>query len=236
MKFSSNIRMSYGIAVLAILLIPLSSVFGQFDCPQNDGPCGSWTPVATTFMEVTAGCYADVDLERRQCNGIWQFRYRVVSVSGSCDFLTEFELYQYKFSALKEFMDLNIILRAESGFDMDIPLCSDPDNSKKKIVQMYSAACGIWVKCTYPVSSTTPISCDEGADPHELPDNTLDRWEFVSCGEACCMRTYDVCQSAAVGTDPGEINITAHTTTRLGDCSLQSEFGNNPCMDGCQGP
>lgn len=234
MNFYCRMRLKHGLAVLAILLVPLLDVFAQIDCPQSDGPCGGWTPVATTFISLGGGCDVDVDVETRECNGVWQFRYTIVGTSGTCNLLADFDLEQYHFSALKDFLDLAIIQQAElSPFSMDIPLCSDPDTSKKKIIQMYSAACGVWVKCTYAVSSTTPISCDEGADPHELPDSTLDRWEFVPCGETCCMRTYDVCQ---MGTSSGVIHIGSHTTTRTGNCTLQSQFPNNPCQDGCQYP
>jgi hypothetical protein len=123
-----------------------------------------------------------------------------------------------------------------------VPNCPDSSN----ITKIYSAICGVWLKCRYEITPNSRM-CDSGfAQPY--PDYTLngkqyvDIWKWHHCGEVCCQKIYTVCTKRSI------VNNTIVTTVKqikkqrhpnATKCTLQDVFRDGitntiiPCQDGC---
>lgn len=122
------------------------------------------------------------------------------------------------------------------------PLCPD----SIKYVRIYTAICGVWLKCRYKIDTNIRM-CDEGfATP--FPDffvdgnKYVDIWRWQPCGEVCCQKSYDVCRVVNPTNGRWFIKIKQIKTqrhTQQSDCTLQGVFRDGitneiiPCQDGC---
>jgi hypothetical protein len=163
------------------------------------------------------------------------------------DFLDELNIYHYNFSAASEMVALDFIMEKDAfGTHNDIPLCSSSTMTR---AILYTAACGIWTRCSYKLPDPIEVVCDtgwNGAQPHysDGSDNWVDNWKWQSCGEVCCRKVFELCR---VPEDSGfYFKINALTKERYpgSECSKQGDFYGNrpsptdpntelPCEDGC---
>jgi hypothetical protein len=122
-----------------------------------------------------------------------------------------------------------------------LPDC--PDNSP--VVTIYTANCGVWVKCSYQIDPNAEVRKDygyQGDCPSPVSYNGasyIDLWKYQSCGTICCKKTYTLC----IDKTEGIVQINDVQRTRITqdeNCTLQGNFINwrapyeeYQCQDGC---
>lgn len=204
-------------------------------CTSDETGCTEWTRVLSSqAIHLEGGCYVEYEADVRLCNGIAEFR--IVSVraattpGNNCAALLSLNIDEFSISALMEKIDYAIIA---SHLSSTLPLC----NNRGQVVKIYSASCGAWVKCSWNLQSNTP-DCDPGYLPIPEPpaSGQIDSWHYQPCGIACCKRTYTACRDPLILIGPfltRELVIKAEQKEQIGDCTLQSTYGANPCLHGC---
>ncbi len=120
-----------------------------------------------------------------------------------------------------------------------------PTPSKRIFV--YTAKCGIWLRCSYKLPDPIVFVCDngwEGGDPHYDVENDkwVNHWRWHSCGQICCKKVYELKYHFS------HVEIIGKTKSRYPpekECSLQNNFWGRrpfptaedeellPCQDGC---
>lgn len=212
--------------IIVGLLIASSNTFSQLDC-YEDCEGTPWIKVAAPYTAVLVApeCSVSVSYEWRLCNGVYEYRYTNIEAFGNCVQMENFSIYHYNINSLYEMIDMII---AEEAFFMDgvpaIPSCNQTITKTK----FYSAACGVWVKCSYIIDQTAEVKKDRGfvgacALPNE--DGYIHKWKWQPCGETCCRRDYDVCWYNSPVNGTMEVRVTQHPAMQVGICTQQDDYG-----------
>lgn len=215
---------------ICMAIVGPDDIYAQGACPPPSSECGPWTSSADT-LRFSGECFVTVTVERRMCNGVLEYRVTNINLQGyedECSYFDEFTLRENSISTLQEWIDLRLLSDVSLypvGVAGTVPLCSAGGMIQAKF---YSASCGIWVKCSWSVTSDAP-QCWEGASIPEPPeDGKISTWKWQPCGETCCRRTYKVCR------ENGALHVTRLGVSRITDCTDQGTYGTgNQCQDGC---
>ena len=173
---------------------------------------------------------------------------------GNHEKLDEFNYLHYSFSSITEWIALDVITHLSAvGQDENVPFCDDNESITR--VHVYTASCGIWLRCSYKLPDPIEKVCDtgwEGGDPHyEIlnddqppePEMWVDHWRWHSCGEVCCKKVYEIKYNSTYNL----VEIVSKTKSRYNSeekCSKQGDFRGYrpvyapndvelPCEDGC---
>ncbi len=202
-------------------------------CPPPDD-CGDFGPEQyERFITINPSCRAIVNFRSRFCpDEGYQYLITGVSYMGTCEAMRDLTVYQYDLSVAFETITRGFIKqRARQDFP-NMADCSDPNPSDTSYnAQVYTASCGVWVKCTYDVDVTTR-TCERGFEEPFLDYGTpskVDVYRFQDCGTTCCKRTFRYC---SIG--PGRsVHIELVSTEQITACSDAEKYQTIPCQDGC---
>ncbi|MBL8005043.1 MAG: hypothetical protein JNL36_08095 [Candidatus Kapabacteria bacterium] len=234
--------------IVIICLFVLSTISIKAQSTGCDFPCDTsqwWEQVENIQIDnfdqdTTIGLNGIIYYRARICNGRWEFLLDSAVMFDNSKFLDSLMIYHHNFSAFRDLIDLYIV--EESIGIMNMPNCPDSNT----ITKIYSAACGVWVRCRYEIDTNSRM-CDSGfAAP--FPDYTFNGIKYVdilkyeSCGEICCEKTYTVCvKNNFTGLEPitfvKQIQKQRHQETP--NCTLQNQFRDGrtnqliQCQDGC---
>lgn len=184
-------------------------------------------------------CLVEVHYCRRECQGQVEFYidWKQTHLIGGCEGWDTWTFFHRQNQSALEWLVLTLIhLDTLNGGWYNTPPCPDGNF----FVNLYTAACGIWVGCEYKIDRSYDKQCDQGLDPpdleYERPPGSgnwyirSSRWQ--SCGQTCCLRRYKLCTKQYVDRVSGyEIHLIEKV--RLGQCTEQQKYGNKPCEDGC---
>lgn len=242
--------------IICCFVFSESSLKAQLNC---NVPCDSATPWLPRNYTVTInrpyglidydlGLHVKARILSRICNGIVEFKYDNVEMLDNSKYLDSILIYEHNYSAFRNLLDMFIIENYATFNDSIIPYCPNNDS----IIKIYSAICGVWLKCRYKIENGSRM-CDDGFIP-PYPDFEfgseyfVDIWRWHPCGEVCCQKIYTICKKNS--SLPDHINdynyifsIKNVTTRRLPGatkCTLQDQFRDGSdtttiinCQDGC---
>lgn len=240
--------MNFMILLLGIILLSFNLAVSQ--CPPSTTCTATWTTVEYEFDESNEvleedGFRASATFSfRTNCDGNFEFIIDDVIAKGNSNFLDEFHHLHYNYSSLTEKLVLKYFLTSDAFGDAGTSVPNYPSTIKRIFV--YTASCGIWLRCSYKLPETIEKVCD---DPWNGPapdypggaDRWVDHWRWHNCGEICCKKEYELSERS------GFIEILSKTKSRYSDgeeCSKQGDFWGNrplptdpsielPCEDGC---
>jgi hypothetical protein len=223
-------RLGSLIAVLfMVLAMSANSVKAQVDCPPYDPMCQWSNWITETFTTNDVPCNVQYQYRTRICNGNIDVQYNIITATGDCDWMESHNELEAKISSMREMLEIVIMRRVAltaSGGLTNLPPCPNGNT----VINYYTAACGIWLSCTYDVTAHN-MSCETGFDPMPNPNpSTIDVWQWFDCGTACCTRTYNVCFGTTDGSAYGFQRV--GNPTMLGQCSDQNQFA-KPCNSYC---
>jgi hypothetical protein len=215
-----------------------ASAQGSLDCvslTEND-PCGTWNGPIQYDMELRDPfCDVSFDLYWRECNGVIEYYYDNLMTSGNCEEMEDLQHNAEYLNSMHEMIE-TALLEDRVVIDETVPWCNEGHVLMAKV---YSAACGIWVKCTYTVDpSANPPDCDDdwnGNPPHyqDGAEFKVDIWKHQSCGETCCRKTYKFCYKTSPLSGDQYLYMEKLPPEKLIECTDQSNYV-NPCYDGCR--
>lgn len=177
--------------------------------------------------------------KRARCNDTLEVMIDSFYLLGNSHLLDSLLVYEQNQNTVNSFVNLVILT-----WDPSISIGNCPENIF--VAKIYSAACGVWVRCRYEVDPESR-RCDSGfAEPYN--DYSLNGKQYVdmlrwqSCGEVCCKKTYTLCRELLPSgeikkTEIKEVGIQRHPQTP--ECTLQQQFRHPvtnqiiPCKDGC---
>lgn len=151
----------------------------------------------------------------------------------------------YNYSAITEKLVLHYFLTSDAFGDAGTSVPNYPNTIKRIFV--YTASCGIWLRCAYKLPEEIEYVCDTpwNGPPPDYPGGSgrwVDHWRWHSCGQVCCKKEYELSVRL------GYIEIQSKTKSRYSEdeeCSKQGDFWGNReqpdvgdyvellCEDGC---
>lgn len=217
------------------------------NCWSGDPCTADWICESHSFdyQLLTIGLIGTVKYCWRNCGGEieiiidWDYTELI-----DPDFLAHGTKEELDFDGAREYLKLLILNKVIDLGNITIPDCS---TGGKTFFNIYTARCGVWVKCSYKVDTQGEVMKDIGYDGNcPLPyshngDSYIDVWKWQSCGEVCCKKTYTVCKEGTTGA--GNIRISTPTTDPAPgeQCTDQGVFKDwktdlpYQCKDGCAG-
>ncbi len=244
MKKQSFMKVPW-IVTICLFVLSTFSLKAQLNC---DFPCDSaWQNVVSDIRlggrNEGTGLNGRAFFKKRFCNGQWEFMLDSAVMYDNSKFLDSLLIYEHNYTAFRDLIDMYIMEHyiGQTSFPR-VPFCPNSSN----ITKIYSANCGVWLKCRYEITPNSRM-CDSGFAP-PFPDFTLnglqyvDIWRWQPCGEVCCQKIYTVCTKASVVnntlvTTVNQIRKQRHPNTP--NCTLQNQFRDGitnqiiPCQDGC---
>jgi hypothetical protein len=251
-------------AFLIIVFLCISYQSYAIDCPPSSTCTATWT-TETYGMRLNdnSTIWASATLSHRvNCDGNLEMKienFDGFSGNDNVNFLDEFNYLHYSFSSASEMIAIDFLMNSDAwGKDQrTLPNCTSGNSLKRVFV--YTAACGIWIKCSYKLPNPIIKDCDTGwlgGDPHygvpnEGPppttDQWVDHWKWQSCGEVCCKKEFEICEEDYIDKGGSYVKIKAMTKGKYSEdaqCSKHDHFtGPRPfptsdtvtleCEDGC---
>jgi len=230
---------------LCIFLFSYSLIFSQ--CPPSTTCTTTWTTVVHDLDEILdeSGFRATATFSYRiNCDGDFEFMVEDIEVKDNSQYLDEFRIFHYSYSSLTEKVVLDYMLTSNAFGDAIYPVPPYPSTVKRIFV--FTASCGIWLRCSYKLPNPKVYVCDTpwNGSPPDYPGATgqwVDHWRWHSCGEVCCKKVYEL------STRLGRIEIQSKTKGRYpedAECSIEHTFSGPrptpddpvqplPCEDGC---
>lgn len=250
---------NFGFAILIAFLglVAFNNLKAQIPCPSPD-PCPDTTWNTGTFRDHigTYGAYMDYEGTYlwRRCNGVYQIKdFHVTVNGGSAGLWNDQTRFQEHFSGLLEFAEIQSLNKLINDLGVgNIPDCP----TTIPFATIYSAACGVWLRCSYEFPCNPLIHADGPSQTgYQCPPPwnynghpTVDVWHYEPCGDICCEKTYSICKQSDPHYGGYQIVISNVNRHRLAgsNCSKQNQFhrwNKNPgdqdyyieCVDGCQG-
>lgn len=253
----SKIRLFFYLTVVIISLSCLNYSYSQTDCPGEHDPCPLTSWNTGYFQDFSAASGTGISVlgtyKYRICNGVVQIKDIDITFQ-STDFFNSGSNYEDQFDGLKQYVELQVLssylLDYLGGVDA-LPLCGDPMNPPKLMASIYSADCGVWLRCSYEFDCEPFIYSDGPSQTGYVCENpwnnngkkVIDKWHWEPCGDVCCEKTYEICKEYSA-TAAGMIlkinNVNRHKLPGS-ECSKEGQFFKwdtstpIPCNDGCQG-
>lgn len=253
----SNNRLFFYLMFVIISLFCLQTSFSQIECPGENDPCpnNNWTSAVFSDHVGLSGANLKVkgSYEWRLCNGVYQLRNFDITADYE-DFFNSGNYNEESFDGLKEYAEIQalaeLIATTLGGYN-NIPDCNDPQNPPIMLASIYSADCGVWLRCSYEFDCEPVIKSDGPSQIGyvcEPPWNNngkkvVDVWHWEPCGDVCCEKTYEICRdySPSYGGSLVKINNVNRHKQLGSECSKKGQFFKwdtstpIPCKDGCQG-
>jgi len=226
------------IVLIVFLLLFLSSgTKAQNVCPPDTGfNCTPWSSSMLIKNTTDPTCVITVFYRWRFCDTQYQIYVDSVQRIGDCTYLDENWNNQDYSSSFQDWINVIVVEDiVDESAQPWVNYC--PDTTMKAL--FYTASCGVWVKCTYNVDSTS-IVCDQGwIGPYPgyylhggSGPMKVDYWQWQSCGLTCCKKVYGLCITSSTSQTGYDIHMTLISTQKLQPCSDQGNY-NKPCTDGC---
>jgi hypothetical protein len=228
-----------------LLLISLSLAIGQ--CPPSTTCTATWTTVEHDLDELLDedGFRASVTFSYRvNCDGDFEFIVDDILIKENSQHLDEFQYLHYSYSSITEKVVLDYMLTSNALGNSPYGVPAWPNTIKRIFV--YTAKCGIWLRCSYKLPEEIVYVCDDpwGGSPPDyasMSGRWVDHWRWHSCGVVCCKKVYELSVKS------GYIQIVGKTKGRYPEdeeCSLEDTFFGKrptpddgavalPCEDGC---
>lgn len=233
------------IITLGLLFLNINFAFSQ--CPPSTTCTTTWTTVEHDLDEIldNPGFTASATFSYRiNCDGDFEFIVENIDIRNNSNYLDEFDYLHFNFSSITEKVVLDYMMTQDALGDASTSVPTFPNTIKRIFV--YTAKCGIWLRCSYKLPSTIEKECDtpwNGPAP-DYPggaDRWVDHWRWHSCGEVCCKKVYEITRRGF------SIEIRGKTKSRYPieeECSKQGDFWGKrptpidgsielPCEDGC---
>ncbi|GIV55436.1 MAG: hypothetical protein KatS3mg040_0204 [Candidatus Kapaibacterium sp.] len=223
------------------LLVAGTIALSQTLCPPDEPGCSPWQSETINLTLGPPDCVAQVTYLWRVCNGRLEIALEESGIQplAGCGGWDRLVLYHHSYSGLLDYITqgtLTHLLENQTysnwGVQYPIPDCQQ---GSLRTASVYTAACGIWLSCTYNVNSRE--SCEQGyqfPDPNFDPQtNTVKTWKWHPCGQTCCKREYEICTQP----NPLQPLSTVYSLRLIGKyallpCSQQDQYA-KPCEDGC---
>jgi hypothetical protein len=237
-------RLFIAITALVLLVSTEYSNSQSLDCTAlTSTGCGDWNGPYTQNVPLGfPDCNVDVTYKKRTCStavGVFtEYFITGTQVIDGCDGVWDpnRKLFHLESDAFKEYLNLGFLQTVTDG----VPHCST--GTAPRFATVYTAACGLWVSCTYNLAEPVVYDCPaywSGPLPHYGSNPAkvkVSQWQ--SCGETCCRRVYSLCRETrhpndGLGHVTSYIKMTLISKERLGDCTQQSTYTPQPCLDGC---
>ena len=218
-----------------LLFFTTQNVFSQggLDCDTSDVCSGSWLNKSIR-KNLGSGITAIIHYRIRDCNGTSQIIVDSTLALDNGRFLDSVNRYHYKYQALNDLIDVYLLQHEYNNPSTPV------FNGSRYVTQLYKASCGVWLKCSYIVDSTT-IDCDQGYDepyPHNTTLDSIHIYKWHPCGYVCCKKTFEIERRLTPVTIPGQQfivnikNISIHRANKTPACTEQHRY-DEPCEDGC---
>lgn len=245
MKKHFNYKFHWVFVIFCILLSTIS-LKAQLNC---NFPCDdvNWQ-IDTANIAIgsynwpnqTAGLHGIAYYKKRKCNDKWEFMLDSAKMVDNSNLLDSLLIYENNYSTFRDLIDL-AIMEHYIGISN---LLDCPDTNS--ITKIYSASCGVWVKCRYEISPNSR-HCDDGFSP-PYPNYIIDTTNFVNirkwepCGEVCCQKIYKVCKEISTVKQEMVVkiqNLSKQRHPNTPNCTLHGLFRDGvtnqiiPCKDGC---
>ena len=242
---------------LMIAVISLSfhnTSYAEIECPGENDPCPgtSWTDATfSDYVGLSGGSIrVSGTYKYRLCNGVYQLKDFDITADYA-DFWNDLDHYEESVSGLKEYAEIQALASLVASLGGTVPICGDPMNPPLMMASVYSADCGVWLRCSYEFDCEPTIYADGPSQTGyvcEIPwdrngKKVVDRWHWEPCGEVCCEKTYQICKeySPTFGMSILKINNVNRHKLPGSNCSKEGQFFKwdtstpIPCKDGCQG-
>lgn len=191
------------------------------------------------------GLVGNVSYQWRDCNGVIEIIIDWANTSLiDPDFFAHGSREELDFDGAREYLKSHVLADVIRDGNITIPNCID---GGKTFFNIYTARCGVWVKCSYKVDSQAEIMKDIGyVGDCPLPydhngDAYIDVWKWQSCGEVCCKKTYTLCRDGITGNGTIRIKDVSTVPAPGEQCTEQGVFKDwktgipYQCQDGCSG-
>jgi hypothetical protein len=227
-----------------LLFFTVENVYSQvvtLNCANSD-TCltgTEWSNRDTILDNMGSGITGKIIYRRRVCNGVEQYIVEEIEAFDNGLHLDKVNIFHYTFSTFSDLVDVKVI---QNGFNNPLDIAyynthNNPNNTRR-IVQIYKASCGIWVKCRYNIDSTTKGCCGVDSSytipwPHDSISLTYDYYRWQPCGSVCCKKTYETYKTTGVSG-----NVVIHIKSLFRNksqpkCTDEWKYGSKPCEDGC---
>jgi len=227
--------------IVALLLasIPVLLWAQQPLCPPADPNC-PWNEVRDELFQLgPPDCIAFLTYKWRVCNGRLEIALDEsgIRVLEGCMGWDRLQWYHYNYSGLLDYITQALLtaLHIPPTFfgNQPPPPCGQGTITTASV---YTASCGIWLKCTYHYQGSITRDCErghDGIDPLWDPANqTITTTKWFSCGQTCCVREYEICWKRDPIAGDQIFPLRLIGKRKLIECTGQSNF-DRPCEDGC---
>jgi hypothetical protein len=226
--------------IVALLLasIPVLLWAQQPLCPPADPNC-PWNEQTLTLVLRDPDCNAQVTFKWRICNGRLEVALDEsgIMILEGCMGWDRLQWYHYNYSGLLDYITQALLtaLHIPPTFfgNQPPPPCGQGTITTASV---YTASCGIWLKCRYHYEGSVTRECErghDGIDPLWDPANqTITTTKWFSCGQTCCVREYEICWKRDPIAGDQIFPLRLIRKQKLIDCTGQSNF-DRPCEDGC---
>lgn len=226
--------------------------YGNPNCPGDSADCTEWDSTVQKYVQLSHehDQYAFITYKFRYCNDVLEFFIEGIQLLDNSGQLREFNIQHYDFATLRSVIELGLITEHEKQIGIDsLPPVNLADSSSfdcrdtVRVVNFYSATCGIFLECVYWRHDRTRV-CDSGYVPPYPEDNfeqsTVIHTKWQSCGTNCCKRSYKICRdlSADVGvvgypyTRNRMLRIISTNIESISWCTEQHKY-NKTCYTNC---
>lgn len=217
------------------------------NCWSGDPCVVPWNCTSHSFNYTSAGIglIGTMSYCWRICNGEVEIKIDWDNTSlVDPNFFAHGSYDEIDFDGAREYLKSHILGDVIADGSITIPNCVD---GGKTFFNIYTARCGVWVKCSYKVDTEAEIMKDIGYTGNcPLPynhngDAYIDVWKWQSCGEVCCKKTYTLCREGITGFGDIRINDVSTGPAPGEQCTDQGVFKDwktgipYPCRDGCSG-
>jgi hypothetical protein len=230
------------IMVFGVFFLLPNKTMGQFNCPPQD-TC--LTPWIDKMLDHRLTDKNTVRIEahiryRENCDGVLEFVIDSTIAKKNAVYLEDFQFEEYEVNTARDLIWLHILEYPNDFGFSSVPLCS---NDTLKMAHVYTASCGVWLKCSYKVDPASQM-CDIGyIPPYPLYShggfNWVNHWKWHSCGKACCRKEYRICRTT-IPSRPGYIyKVIEVKKEKILDCEKEGQFFDwrtqqtIPCNDDC---
>ena len=225
-----------------LLIFTVENVYSQGDtlnCANYDTcfPATEWQNFPPIYDNMGSGITGRIVFRRRMCNGVEQFIVDTIEAFDNGLHLDKVNIFHYTFSTFSDLVDIKVLQNHYLKYQ---PYMWNPhnDTNTRRIVQIYKASCGIWVKCRYNIDTTTKGCCGVDSSytipwPHDTITLTYDYYRWHPCGSICCQKTYETYRENGVYGMP-IVHIKSLFRRRdQQKCTEEWKYGSKPCQDGC---
>lgn len=232
--------MKFMILLLGIILLSFNLAVSQ--CPPSTTCTATWTQktINHSLSDKNTITITGYISHRVNCDGVMEFVVDSTFLHGNSEYLESFQYEEYGVNTARDLMWLHILEYPHDFGYNPVPLCS---SDTFKMAHVYTASCGVWVKCSYKVDPASQM-CDIGYIPptplySDGTDFWVDSWKWQNCGNACCRKEYQICITYDLTINRYIFKVKEVKKEKILDCEKEGEFFDwktqspIPCHDDC---